>query len=208
MKLLCGFYEPEEGAILLNGIDAREFPKAERYAFFSVVFQEMFFPPTRIDESITLRKMEEIDQKRLREALEKAGMWEVLQEKGITMDRYMGNLKNSGVELSGGQNQRLLLARALYQDGAVLVLDEPTAALDPIAESQVYDAYQEYSHDRTSIFISHRLASTGFSDRIVMLEKGEIVEMGTHQELLEKNGPYAQMYRVQSGYYQKNKTEL
>ena len=141
-------------------------------------------------------------------SLEKAGMWEVLQEKGITMNQYMGNLKNSGVELSGGQNQRLLLARALYQDGAVLVLDEPTAALDPIAESQVYDAYQEYSHDRTSIFISHRLASTGFSDRIVMLEKGEIVEMGTHQELLEKNGPYAQMYRVQSGYYQENKTEL
>ena len=208
VKLLCGFYEPEEGAILLNGIDAREFPKAERYAFFSVVFQEMFFPPTRIDESIALKETEDIDQKRLREALEKAGMWEVLQEKGITMNQYMGNLKNSGVELSGGQNQRLLLARALYQDGAVLVLDEPTAALDPIAESQVYDAYQEYSHDRTSIFISHRLASTGFSDRIVMLEKGEIVEMGTHQELLEHNGPYAQMYRVQSGYYQENKTEL
>lgn len=208
VKLLCGFYEPEEGAILLNGIDAREFPKAERYAFFSVVFQEMFFPPTRIDESITLRETEEIDQKRLREALEKAGMWEVLQEKGITMDQYMGNLKKAGVELSGGQNQRLLLARALYQDGAVLVLDEPTAALDPIAESQVYDAYQEYSHDRTSIFISHRLASTGFSDRIVMLEKGEIAEMGTHQELMEKNGAYAQMYRVQSSYYQENKTEL
>lgn len=204
VKFLCGFYEPEEGAILLNGIDAREFPKAERYAFFSVVFQEMFFPPTRIDESIALKETEHIDQKRLREALEKAGMWKVLQEKGITMDQYMGNLKNKEVELSGGQNQRLLLARALYQDGAVLVLDEPTAALDPIAESQVYDAYQEYSHDRTSIFISHRLASTGFSDRIVMLEKGKIVEMGTHQELLEKNGAYAQMYRVQSGYYQES----
>ena len=208
VKLLCGFYEPEEGAILLNGINAREFPKAERYAFFSVVFQEMFFPPTRIDESITLRETEDVDQKRLREALEKAGMWDVLQEKGITMDQYMGNLKNKGVELSGGQNQRLLLARALYQNGAVLVLDEPTAALDPIAESQVYDAYQEYSHDRTSIFISHRLASTGFSDRIVMLEKGKIVEMGTHQELMEKNGAYAQMYQVQSSYYQENKTEL
>ena len=204
VKLLCGFYEPEEGAILLNGINAREFPKAERYAFFSVVFQEMFFPPTRMDESITLREKEDIDQERLREALEKAGMWDVLQEKGITMDQYMGNLKNKGVELSGGQNQRLLLARALYQNGAVLVLDEPTAALDPIAESQVYDAYQEYSHDRTSIFISHRLASTGFSDRIVMLEKGKIVEMGTHQELMEKNGAYAQMYQVQSSYYQES----
>lgn len=207
VKLLCGFYEPEEGAILLNGIDAREFPKAERYAYLSVVFQEMFFPPTRIDESIALKEAEDIDQGRLREALEKAGMWDVLQEKGISMDQYMGNLKKKGVELSGGQNQRLLLARALYQDGAVLVLDEPTAALDPIAESQVYDAYQEFSHGRTSLFISHRLASTGFSDRIVYLEKGKILEMGTHQELMEKDGAYAQMYRVQSSYYQENKTE-
>lgn len=204
VKLLCGFYEPEEGAILLNGVDAKEFPKAERYAFFSVVFQEMFFPSTRIDESIVLKETEDIDQEKLQEALKKAGMWDILREKGITMDQYMGNLKKTGVELSGGQNQRLLLARALYQDGPVLVLDEPTAALDPIAESQVYDAYQEYSHGRTSIFISHRLASTGFSDRIVMLEKGKIVEMGTHQELLEKNGAYAQMYRVQSSYYQES----
>ncbi len=202
VKLLCGFYEPEEGSILFNGIDAREFPKAERYSLFSVVFQEMFFPPVRVDESITLQETESVDQDRLREALKKAKMWDVLQEKGIAMDRYMGNLKKEGVELSGGQNQRLLLARALYQDGAVLVLDEPTAALDPIAESQVYDAYQEYSSGRTSVFISHRLASTGFSDRIVLLEKGRIAEMGSHQELMAKNGLYAEMFRIQSSYYQ------
>lgn len=202
VKLLCGFYEPEEGGIYLNGINAGEFPKAERYSLFSVVFQEMFFPPVRVDESITLQEAESVDQDRLREALEKAKMWEVLQEKGIAMDQYMGNLRKNGVELSGGQNQRLLLARALYQDGAVLVLDEPTAALDPIAESQVYDAYQEYSHGKTSIFISHRLASTGFSDRIVLLDKGEIAEMGSHRELMEKNGLYAEMFRVQSSYYQ------
>lgn len=204
VKLLCGFYEPETGAILLNGIDAREFPKAERYALFSVVFQEMFLPPTRVDECITLKEAESVDQDRLREALQKAKMWDVLQDKGIAMDRYMGRLKEAGVELSGGQNQRLLLARALYRDGAVLVLDEPTAALDPIAESQVYDAYQEFAHGRTSIFISHRLASTGFSDRIVLLENGRILETGTHQELMEQNGAYAQMYRVQSSYYQEN----
>lgn len=202
VKLLCGFYEPEEGGIYLNGINAGEFPKAERYSLFSVVFQEMFFPPVRVDESITLQEAESVDQDRLREALEKAKMWEALQEKGIAMDQYMGNLRKNGVELSGGQNQRLLLARALYQDGAVLVLDEPTAALDPIAESQVYDAYQEYSHGKTSIFISHRLASTGFSDRIVLLDKGEIAEMGSHRELMEKNGLYAEMFRIQSSYYQ------
>lgn len=202
VKLLCGFYEPEEGAIYLNGIDTKEFPKAERYSLFSVVFQEMFFPPVRVDESITLQETESVDQDRLREALKKAKMWDVLQEKGITMDQYMGNLKKGGIELSGGQNQRLLLARALYQDGAVLVLDEPTAALDPIAESQVYDAYQEYSNGKTSVFISHRLASTGFSDRIVLLDKGEIAEMGSHEELMRKNGLYAEMFRIQSSYYQ------
>lgn len=202
VKLLCGFYEPEEGSILFNGIDAREFPRAERYSLFSVVFQEMFFPPMRVDESITLQEAENVDQDRLREALEKAKMWDVLQEKGIAMNQYMGNLKKKGVELSGGQYQKLLLARALYQGGAVLVLDEPTAALDPIAESQVYDAYQEYSSGRTSVFISHRLASTGFSDRIVLLDAGKIAEMGSHQELMEKNGLYAEMFRIQSSYYQ------
>ena len=202
VKLLCGFYEPEEGSILFNGIDAREFPRAERYSLFSVVFQEMFFPPMRVDESITLQEAENVDQDRLREALEKAKMWDVLQEKGIAMNQYMGNLKKKGVELSGGQYQKLLLARALYRDGAVLVLDEPTAALDPIAESQVYDAYQEYSSGRTSVFISHRLASTGFSDRIVLLDDGKIAEMGSHQELMEKNGLYAEMFRIQSSYYQ------
>ena len=202
IKLLCGFYEPEEGAIYFNGIDAREFPKAERYSMFSVVFQEMFFPPVRVDESIPLQEAKSIDRDRLQEALKKAKMWDVLQEKGIAMDQYMGNLKKGGIELSGGQNQRLLLARALYQDGSILVLDEPTAALDPIAESQVYDAYQEYSNGRTSVFISHRLASTGFSDRIVLLDKGKIAEIGSHQELMEKNGLYAEMFRIQGSYYQ------
>ena len=202
VKLLCGFYEPEEGAIYFNGVNAREFPKAERYSLFSVVFQEMFFPPMRVDESIALQETENIDRDRLREALKKAKMWDFLREKGIAMDQFMGNLKKKGVELSGGQNQKLLLARALYQDGAVLVLDEPTAALDPVAESQVYDAYQEYSSGKTSVFISHRLASTGFSDRIVLLDKGRIAEMGSHRELMAKNGLYAEMFRIQSSYYQ------
>ena len=138
----------------------------------------------------------------LREALKKADMWDAFQEMGITLDQYRGNLKKGGVELSGGQDQRLLLARALYQDGGILVLDEPTAALDPIAESQVYDAYQKFSDGKTSVFISHRLASTGFSDRIVLLDRGKIVEMGSHQELMEKNGLYAEMFRIQSSYYQ------
>ncbi len=202
VKLLCGFYEPEEGGIYFNGINAAEFSRAQRYSLFSVVFQEVFFPPVRVDESIVLQKAACVDQDRLREALKKADMWDAFQEMGITLDQYRGNLKKGGVELSGGQDQRLLLARALYQDGGILVLDEPTAALDPIAESQVYDAYQKFSDGKTSVFISHRLASTGFSDRIVLLDRGKIVEMGSHQELMEKNGLYAEMFRIQSSYYQ------
>lgn len=201
VKLLCGFYEPDGGQILFNGVDSKEFPKAELYRLFSVVFQETFFPTVKIDESIALTETENVDPKRLEQALEKAGMAEVFREKGIEKNRYMGSLKKQGIEFSGGQNQRLLLARALYQDGAVLVLDEPTAALDPVAESQVYNAYREHCQGRTSVFISHRLASTGFSDRIVLLDKGEIVEMGSHQELMEKNGRYAEMFRIQSSYY-------
>ncbi len=112
-------------------------------------------------------------------------------------------LMNNGIELSGGQQQRFLLARALYKDAPVLVLDEPTAALDPIAEKEVYENYNRYSGGKTAVFISHRLASTRFSDRIVLLEDGKITEMGTHEELLDRNGKYAEMFRVQSNYYEK-----
>ena len=105
-------------------------------------------------------------------------------------------------ELSGGEAQRFLLARALYKDGPVLVLDEPTAALDAIAESQVYEQYQRYSEGKTAVFISHRLASTRFSDRIVLLDQGRIVESGTHEELMVRGGAYAHMYEVQSRYYE------
>jgi len=208
VKLLCGFCEPEEGRILFNGIDAREFPKGERYKLFSVVFQDIFLPPVKAEESIVLEKAEDVDRGRLRDALKKAGMEEVFREKGFFEDgteqkAYMGNVySQKGMELSGGQRQRLLLARALYKDGAVLVLDEPTAALDPIAESEVYSAYQKYCSGKTSIFISHRLASTSFSDKIVLLDQGKVVETGTHKELLERGGAYAEMFRIQSSYYQ------
>jgi len=221
VKLLCGFYEPDEGQILLDGIDARQFPKAELYELFSVIFQDIFLPPTKIEESIVLKESKEVEGKRLKAALEKADLLDVFRKKGIYLDPpvdgdsgaednpeghfadfYMGKLyRENGLELSGGQKQRLLLARALYKNGEVLILDEPTAALDPIAESEIYSAYQEYCQDKTSVFISHRLASASFSDKIVLLEKGKILEMGTHQELMARNGAYAEMYRIQSSYY-------
>ena len=160
VKLLTGMYEPDEGCILINGIDRNRF------------------------------------------ALEKAGLKEYLDSRGITPERYITkSMHKNGIELSGGQNQRLLLARALYKDAPVLVLDEPTAALDPIAESEIYNSYVKYTDKKTAIFISHRFASTRFSDRIIMLEKGKVIEQGTHEELMQMKGRYAQMFEVQSSYY-------
>lgn len=202
VKLMCGLYEPDEGAVLLNGIDMREFPKKEIYELFSVVFQDNVLPWFTIRESIVMKEASEVDDNRLTRALEDAGLAGVFREKNISYSQYMGKkVAEKGVEFSGGQNQRLLLARALYKDGDMMILDEPTAALDPIAEAEVYEAYKYFGAGKTSIFISHRLASTSFSDRIILLENGRILEMGTHEELLKKNGAYAEMFRIQSNYY-------
>ena len=200
VKLLCGIYDPQEGRILLNGIDRREFPRAEVYQLFSAVFQEKFLPSFRVGESVSLQK--EWDREKVWKALEDAGLKEVFQERGVSPDSYYGKyIDEEGLELSGGQEQRFLLARALYKDAPVLVLDEPTAALDPIAESEVYDSYLKFSRDKTAVFISHRLASTRFSDRILLLDEGRILEEGTHQELMDRGGKYAEMFQVQSNYY-------
>lgn len=206
VKLLCGIYEPREGRILLNGIDRREFPRAEIYQLFSAVFQEKFLPSFTIGESLSLQK--EWDRVKVWKALEDAGLKEAFQERGITADSYYGkDIDEEGVQLSGGQEQRFLLARALYKDAPVMVLDEPTAALDPIAESEIYDSYLKFSENKTAIFISHRLASTRFSDRILLLEGGKIVEEGTHRELMDRGKRYAEMFRVQSSYYAKSARE-
>lgn len=203
VKLLCGLYDPDEGQILINGIDRREFPKKELYELFSVVFQEQLILPFTIGENIALQKADQVDKERAWFALEQAGLKTVLKEKQIDLDTYMTKqMMKNGMELSGGQQQRFLLARALYKNAPILILDEPTAALDPIAESEVYHSYRQYSQKKTAIFISHRLASTRFSDRIVMIENGSILEMGTHKELMEKKGAYAKMFQVQSSYYQ------
>lgn len=202
VKLLTGMLEPDSGQILINGIDRNEFPKEEFYKLFSVVFQEQFILPFTIAENISLNRKDEVDKARAWQAVEMAGLKEVFEKKNITLDSWMTRkFIDSGVDFSGGQRQRLLLARALYKDAPILVLDEPTAALDPIAENEIYESYHKYSSQKTSVFISHRLASTRFSDRIIMIENGEILEMGTHNELMEKNGAYAKMYEVQSNYY-------
>ena len=206
VKLLCGIYEPQEGRILLNGIDRREFPRAEVYRLFSAVFQEKFLPPFLVGESVSLQA--EWNEERVWKALGDAGLKESFTERGITSDSYYGkDIDEAGVELSGGQEQRFLLARALYKDAPILVLDEPTAALDPIAESEIYDSYLKFSENKTAVFISHRLASTRFSDRILLLEGGRVLEEGTHEELIARGQRYAEMFQVQSSYYEKSARE-
>ncbi len=208
IKLLCGMYEPTEGEILLNGQSSTDWSLEEWYRFFAVVFQDIGVIPATIAENVAACALEAADRARVRYCLEQAGLWERVESLSHGMDTYLRKeMFREGVNLSGGEIQKLLLARAIYREAPVLILDEPTAALDAIAENELYLKYNELTRGRTSLFISHRLSSTRFCDRIFLLEGGRIVEQGSHQELMEKKGVYYQLFQVQSHYYQKDRTE-
>ena len=202
VMLLCGFYDPNEGRVLLNGMDIREFNRKQYYELFSAVFQGFSIQDTTIAECVA-QTATDIDMDRVSDCIAKAGLTSMIQKFPNGLDTHFGReVYLDGVMLSGGQTQRLMLARALYKDGAILILDEPTAALDPIAENDIYRKYSEMTEGKTSLFISHRLASTRFCDRIIFVADGGIAEEGTHEELLAKNGAYANLFKVQSRYYQ------
>ena len=202
VKLLCGFYDPDEGRVLLNGTDIREFNRQEYYDLFSAVFQEMSMLDLTVAEHVA-QSAENIDMEKVKDCLEKAGLTGKIGSLPQGLQTHVGKIAFlDGVELSGGETQRLILARALYKDGPLLVLDEPTAALDPIAENDIYQKYHEMTRGKTSVFISHRLASTRFCDRILFLRDGVIAEEGTHEELLARNGEYAKLFHIQARYYQ------
>ena len=203
VKLICGFYRPTKGEILVNGKLIDEYNIHEYYTMISAVFQEIrpvcftmfeyvasadINRPTAREDAVTAMKL--------------AGIWEKIESLENGIDTHlMKGIYDDGVDLSGGEMQKLVLARAIYKNGSVLILDEPTAALDPIAENNLYLQYRELTHGKTSIYISHRFASTRFCDRILLLGDGVIKESGTHDELMAQNGQYAYMFGVQAKYY-------
>lgn len=208
VKLLCGLTDPTEGMVCYDGIDVREYNRDKYYELFSAVFQQFSLLPVTFAEAVAEEEVSQMNREKVEECLKKAGLWEKIASLEKGMDSEYGKAVNDeGTELSGGQIQKLLLARALYRSAPIMVLDEPTAALDPIAESQLYETYNEVMKDCSAVFISHRLASTRFCDRIVLIEGGKIVEEGTHAELLEKQGRYYELYETQAKYYRENAPE-
>ena len=205
VKLLCGLFDPTQGRVLLNGVDVRDFNRREYYGLFSAVFQEFSILDVTVAENIA-QTNENIDTQKLWDCIEKAGLTQTIQKLPNGLDTHVGReVYLDGVLFSGGQTQRLMLARALYKDGAILLLDEPTAALDPLAENDIYQKYKDMTAGKTSLFISHRLASTRFCDRIIFVADGHITEEGTHDQLLARGGAYARLFEIQSRYYQEGK---
>ena len=207
VKLICGFLDPTEGRVLLNGEDIRQYNRKDYYALFSAVFQDFSVLEVSVKENVAQR-VDDIVIERVWRCLDEAGLTETVKALPKGIDTPIGRLVyEDGVELSGGQTQRLMLARALYKNGPILTLDEPTAALDPIAENDIYQKYSQMTNGRTSIFISHRLASTRFCDRILFIKGGNIAEEGSHEQLLKLGGEYARLFEVQSKYYQEGGNE-
>lgn len=202
VKLMCGFYHPTEGEILLNDIPIQEFNREEYYSLVSVLFQDSTMLALSLDENLTGQGPEEIDRQRLREALKLSGFDRVYNKQAdMGKSLLVREINKNSTDFSGGEKQKLLFARTLYQSTPLVILDRPTAALDPIAENELYLNYGKAMENKTSVYISHRLSSTRFCDRILLLEHGEIIEEGTHESLLAGKTRYAELFEVQSQYY-------
>jgi ABC-type multidrug transport system fused ATPase/permease subunit len=209
VSLICGLLHPTTGRLTVSGLNISEFNRDEYFRMISAVFQDIHLLIGSIANNVSQQPDHKTDRDRVEDCLTKAG----LRGKVDSLPGGAGTLLDSEVnedalDLSGGERQKLALARALYKDAPIIILDEPTAALDPIAENEMYQQYAELTGTKTSMYISHRLASTRFCDRILFIDGGRITEEGSHEFLMEQDGKYAEMFAVQAGYYQEDFARL
>lgn len=202
IKLLCGFYKPQEGYITLNGIKIQEYDRDAYLDLFSVVFQDFKIFAFPIGENVAASAR--YDERKVWQALKAAGLDKKTQSLSNQLNHYIyKNVDMDGTDISGGEEQKLAIARAFYKDAPFIIFDEPTAALDPVAEAEVYTKFNQIVGDKAAVFISHRLSSCRFCERIFVFDKGEIVQRGTHGELLQNSkGKYFELWSAQAQYYQ------
>ncbi len=202
IKLLAGFYKPAEGKITLNGKDCADMSREEIFRYFSAVFQNVEEYPFTVAENVSMKNLSDTDEEKVKDCLKRCGLLEKIDKlENGEKSQVMKVIEKDGVDFSGGEKQKLALARALYKDAPVIILDEPTSALDPLAEEKLYTSFNELIGDRTGIFISHRLSSTKFCDKVAMFEDARLVEYGTHEELMQKKGKYYELYKTQAQLY-------
>ncbi len=209
IKLLMRLYEPTEGEILLNGVNIKEYNKNSYYSIFSPAFQEVNLFAFPLCMNVSMHSEEQTDKQRAEQCVIASGLEEKLKEldKGIDTE-MLKVIYDDGTDLSGGEKQKLALARALYKNAPVVVLDEPTAALDALAESKLYGDFDKFIGNKTAVYISHRLSSTQFCDKVAMFKDGSIIEYGTHSELMKTGGEYSNMFSVQAQYYIDGREEV
>ncbi|MBR7088953.1 MAG: ABC transporter ATP-binding protein [Lachnospiraceae bacterium] len=208
IKLLAGLYKPAEGRISLNGEDTSGMMREDLFRYFSAVFQNVEEYPFTVAENVSMKRYEDTDEKRVRECIDRCGLTERIGNLDAGLKTQMLKvIEKDGVDFSGGEKQKLALARALYKDAPVIILDEPTSALDPLAEERLYTSFNDLIGDRTGIFISHRLSSTGFCDKVAMFEDSHLIEYGSHEELMARKGKYYELYETQAQFYREEKKD-
>jgi len=206
IKLLCRLYDPTEGYITLNGIDITKYDYEDYLALFSVVFQDFRLFSFSLGENVSCAQ--EYDEDKVRSCLDIAGMKERVSSlpNGLKSVIYK-DFDENGIEISGGEAQKIAIARALYKDAPFVILDEPTASLDPLAEYEIYSRFNDMVESKTAVYISHRLSSCRFCDKIAVFHEGEIIQFGSHDDLLKDiNGKYYKLWNAQAQYYTDNIT--
>ena len=202
VKLMTGLFAPTEGHIYMNGVDITEIKKEELYELCSAVFQEVNILAFSIRENVGCQICD-VDDARVQTALDKVGLWKKVEGFEAGLDQMMLKvIDENGTDFSGGERQKLSIARGLYKDAPMVIMDEPTAALDALAEAEIYENFSSLVEGKTAVYISHRLASTRFCDKIALFDADGLEEYGSHEELMEKKGKYYDMFVVQGKYYQ------